>query len=901
VLPDTLAAAISDRYHLERELGQGGMATVYLAQDLKHDREVAVKVLRPELAAMIGAERFLSEIRTTARLQHPHILPLHDSGSAGPWLFYVMPFIQGETLRDRLTREKQLPIGDTVRIVAAVASALDYAHRHGVIHRDIKPENILLHDGQALVADFGIALAASKSGASRMTETGMSLGTPHYMSPEQAMGEREITARSDVYAVGCVAYEMLTGEPPFTGSSAQAIVARVLTEEPRRIIPQRKSVPPTMEAAVLTALEKLPADRFPTAIAFAEAFAGGRGTGPGETWVTPSGIAATGAVRAAPGAAAARPAADARWRLGAIAAGGVALAALGLAGWALSRPAAAAAPASRNYVILGDSTAPSTAAPSLALSPDGSTLVFRDANPTGGLWLKRRDALQPVALAGTERASNPAFSPDGQWIVFVADGRLKKVGAAGGLVSIVADSAAASGFGGAAWLDDGTIIFIPPQIDELRRVSASGGAVTRAFRDSALATVGLGMPVALPGSRGVLFQGCASGCVTMGIRVLDLRTGRQKMILPDAAQAVYLGNGRILYVRRDGTALVAGFDLETLEVKGQGTPVFDGVQIGLGFAHLVASPTGTVVYIRGSGNIGQNIAVRVAADGSFAPIDPDWFGAINSFDLSPDGRRMAVGTGTTNGDLNVWIKQLDQGPTTRLSFGGRDRRPSWSPDGRTVAFLRDTGTTTIVMARAADGSSAERVLARIPYQPQEIEWSSDGKWLILRTDSGNPGAGDLLGVQLDEGTGNEKVPVPLVTSPFLDLSPSMSPDGKWLAYASSESGALEVYVRPFPATQSARTQISVNGGSEPRWSRDGRILYFLDAIKHMNAAHVTTAGGLAVTRIDHLFDATGFRPDGFHQSYETTADGHFIFLAARRAPGQSAESRVVWIDNLPGR
>src|SRR6266404_4523124 len=234
-VPDRLAAALADRYRIERELGQGGMATVYMAEDLKHHRKVAVKVLRPELASALGPERFLREIETTANLRHPHILPLYDSGEAGGFLFYVMPLVEGESLRDRLTREKQLPIDDALRIASEVASALDYAHRHGVIHRDIKPENILLHDGRALVADFGIALAASKAGGTRMTETGMSLGTPHYMSPEQAMGEREITARSDVYALGVVLYEMLTGDPPFTGSTAQAIVARVLTEKPRTL------------------------------------------------------------------------------------------------------------------------------------------------------------------------------------------------------------------------------------------------------------------------------------------------------------------------------------------------------------------------------------------------------------------------------------------------------------------------------------------------------------------------------------------------------------------------------------------------------------------------------------------------------------------------------------------
>src|SRR5881409_2023993 len=268
-----LSSALTTRYTIERELGAGGMATVYLAQDQRHDRHVALKVLRPELAAVIGADRFLKEIKVTANLQHPHILGLIDSGEVDGLLYYVMPFVEGESLRERLTRETQLPVEEAVHITREVASALDYAHRHHVIHRDIKPENILLHEGQALVADFGIALAASKASGARMTETGMSLGTPHYMSPEQAMGEREITAHSDVYALGCVLYEMLTGDPPFTGSTAQAIVARVLTETPRLITPQRHTVPPQVEWAVLTALAKLPADRFNSAAEFSLALA----------------------------------------------------------------------------------------------------------------------------------------------------------------------------------------------------------------------------------------------------------------------------------------------------------------------------------------------------------------------------------------------------------------------------------------------------------------------------------------------------------------------------------------------------------------------------------------------------------------------------------------------------
>ena len=241
---DELKTALADRYAIESEIGEGGMATVYLARDLKHNRSVAVKVLRPELAAVLGGERFLTEIQTTANLQHPHILPLFDSGETDGFLFYVMPFVEGESLGELLDREKQLPVEEAVRIAKAVASALDYAHRHDVIHRDIKPENILLHDGEPVVADFGIALAVSAAGGGRLTETGLSLGTPHYMSPEQATADRSLTARSDVYSLGCVLYEMLTGDPPHTGPTAQAILMRILTEEPRSVTDIRRSVPP---------------------------------------------------------------------------------------------------------------------------------------------------------------------------------------------------------------------------------------------------------------------------------------------------------------------------------------------------------------------------------------------------------------------------------------------------------------------------------------------------------------------------------------------------------------------------------------------------------------------------------------------------------------------------------
>jgi serine/threonine-protein kinase len=282
-IPGPLAEALADRYRLERELGQGGMATVYLAQDLKHDRQVAIKVLKPELAAVLGTDRFLAEIKTTAALQHPHILPLFDSGAAGPggggaegpsFLYYVMPLVAGESLRDRLDRDKQLSIADAVRIATEVASALDHAHRHGVIHRDIKPENILLHDGRAMVADFGIALAVQEAGGTRLTDTGVAVGTPSYMSPEQSMAERSLDGRTDIYALGCVLYEMLAGEPPYTGPTNQAIIAKRINHPVPSVRALRETVPESVDQALMSALAKSPADRFSTAAEFATALEG---------------------------------------------------------------------------------------------------------------------------------------------------------------------------------------------------------------------------------------------------------------------------------------------------------------------------------------------------------------------------------------------------------------------------------------------------------------------------------------------------------------------------------------------------------------------------------------------------------------------------------------------------
>ena len=539
-ITEKLTAALGERYRIERQLGEGGMATVYLAEDLKHERKVALKVLRSELAAVLGADRFVQEIKTTASLQHPHILPLFDSGSADGFLYYVMPYIEGETLRDKLDRETQLGVDEAIRITTEVADALDYAHRSGVIHRDIKPENILLHDGRPMVADFGIALAVSAAAGGRMTETGLSLGTPHYMSPEQATAEKDITARSDVYSLASVLYEMLAGQPPHLGGSAQQIIMKIIAEPVALVTTLRRSVPPNVAAAVTKALEKLPADRFSSAAQFSEAL-----TNPAFSLSTSAGLPGGSLVRrsiATPALAA------------------VAILAAALAAWGWLRPhSAPAGRVARYFVLAADSVGIRAGASlNLAIAPDGSRIAFVSETGPGLLWVRRMEDLRPQPLLGTEGARWPTFSPDGEWIAFVKTpgSQLQKIRADGGATVTIADSAASYGYGGVTWLDDNTIVFTN-LLFGMRRVSAAGGEVTELLTPPTGRGDGSATP--LPGGRGVIYQSCGTNCVPTELRVLDLKTGETHPLVADANRGWYLPTGDLLYVRSDGAALAGVF------------------------------------------------------------------------------------------------------------------------------------------------------------------------------------------------------------------------------------------------------------------------------------------------------------------------------------------------------
>ncbi|HLG05538.1 MAG TPA: protein kinase, partial [Gemmatimonadales bacterium] len=745
-----LSAALADRYRIERELGQGGMATVYLAHDRKHERRVALKVLHPELAAVLGAERFLAEIKTTAVLQHPNILQLFDSGAADGLLYYVMPFVEGETLRSRLTRERQLPVDDAVAIARGVAAALDYAHRHGVIHRDIKPENILLQDGQPLVADFGIALAVKQAGGARLTQTGLSLGTPQYMSPEQATGERELDVRSDVYALGAVTYEMLAGEPPFTGNTTQAIIAKLMTEEPRPLSVLRRTAPLHVEAAVHRALEKLPADRFNSAAVFADALS------------RPAMAPVMTAERLSPEAV--KPPRSLRWPALAAALGlGLAL---GLTPFLLRPRASEPAGLGRYSLPVAPVTSlmnPFSAA--VAISPDGRTVAFVGRGPTQPyqIFVRALADSVPRPVPGTEGGSGPFFSLDGRQIGFWRPNSLMKVPVDGGAAMVIADSIGLGTF--AAWTEDGSVVYTDAIARTLRLVSPDG-ASREVLRSDTATFVGLSV---LPGGRTVLTVTLSGGRNRTTLLAVSLRDGSVRDVgLPNVAMAKYVAPGYLVYQARVGGPLQAApFDPGQARLTGPARAVAPAARIGFRvIPHWDVAGNGTIAYVKPepfqvvlTDRSGRTATLREDARNYHHPR------------FSPDGRRIALDI-TDPEARDLWIVDVQDRTLTRLTFGETANDPFWSPDGRRLAYSAARGPIRGIFLRNADGSGAPDSVLTDTHDRSSGVWSRDSRVLVSSTTR-------MAG--LDVVTLGQPGPSrPIAGSRPTESHPGLSPDGRWL-------------------------------------------------------------------------------------------------------------------------
>jgi eukaryotic-like serine/threonine-protein kinase len=706
---ERVRASLAGRYTIERELGRGGMATVYLARDTKHDRLVAVKVLRPELAAVLGGERFLREIRVTAQLQHPHILTLIDSGEINGFLYYVMPYVEGESLRRHLEREGQLPLDEALRITRAIASALDFAHGRGVIHRDIKPENVMLHEGEPMVADFGIALAVSTAGRERLTETGLSLGTPAYMSPEQASADPKLDGRSDQYSLACVLYEMLAGEPPYTGPTAQAIIAKRLTEPIPHLGAVRR-VPPALEAGVTKALAKAPADRYGSAGAFVAALTSGSNgtTYPG--WRTP----------------------------------GVAVAALliiaGAAAWFWSSRNGSVRPVAT--VVPFTSSAGQKFEP--VFSPDGNEIAYAwtgENNDNGDIYVKLIDAGGPLRLTSSLADEYcPTWSPDGRYVAFIRDGPAGTaayyvVPALGGAERKIAERNGPWHFGRCMdWSPDGkSLVAADRMTPEDSRYSILLLAIEDGQRKAIVSQPDqfVSAPTLSPDGRTVAYvQG--AGFLTGDIYVVPVSGGRPRRVTSDGRFLLGLawtpdGKGIVFSSNRGGL-----FRLWRIGVSGGMPEPVNGVGDGA-VAPTISTRGDRLAYIerRVDANVwrmaGPSWKGRPpAATRIVASSRADYEGSF-----SPDGKRIAF-TSDRTGSFEMWASNSDGTNQIQLtSLKAADAgSPRWSPDGRTIAFdARLEGHGGIFTIDAAGGAPSR--ITNDSLDNNLPTWSRDGNWIYF--------------------------------------------------------------------------------------------------------------------------------------------------------------------------
>jgi serine/threonine-protein kinase len=849
-LGEQLARPLAERYVIERKIGAGGMATVFLARDLKHDRQVAIKILEPELAAVMGVERFLAEVSVTAHLQHPNILPLFDSGetpSGGP--FYVMPFVEGETLRQRLDREKQLPVDEAVRITTAIAGAVDYAHRHHVVHRDLKPENVLFQEGQPLVSDFGIALAVSHAGGHRITQTGLSLGTPAYMSPEQATGDRAIDGRTDIYSLGAMLYEMLTGEPPHTGSTAQAIIARVLTETPRAVRSVRPAVPAHVAATVERALEKLPADRWETAAAFCDALTG-----------TPtSGLAS-------------RPQTKTPGSYGLLAPAPLALAVIALAAVIFGIVEWRAANQSERRTIRFDVplSAGSLEALSIApaISPDGNRIAYTEIGAAGQSIISMRTLSDLTAreLPGTEAGIQPTFSPDGEWIAFFAVGKLKKIHVATGSIRTLASLNLPEG---TDWAGNDEIVV---SVDNrLAAVAAAGGAprwVTSL--DTANGEQAQRGPHVIAGGESVLFYSWRGSIESSRIGIASLATGEARY-LDIAGTPVGVADGWLIYAMQGDAFFAVPFDVRQARVTGAPMRLADHVPIiGNGLARASLSPSGSLVYSRGS-STSELVIVDLQGKPQKVLSTPKGYSFPR---FSPDGKRIAL-TIAASGSADVWVYDIASNTLSRVTHeGSRNDRAEWTPDGKRLIYssVGKKNLTALWMQNADLSGDAQLLEGRKGDQVLEGIMSPDNQTLVFRSTSPQY-PHDIWYRRLSGDTTRR----PFATGPSAEYAPRFSPNGKWLVYGSNRDGTSQVYVEPFPPT-GAHYPLTDQGGIAPLWAPDGRRIYYANAGRIFSAV-VQLAPTFAVLSREVVFSAPGYNlASPVHAPWDIAPDGKHLLL-----------------------
>jgi eukaryotic-like serine/threonine-protein kinase len=860
------------------------MGEVYRARDTRLERTVAVKVLPQHLSASAEVrQRFEREAKTISQLSHPHICALYDVGNQDGVEYLVMEFLEGETLSDRLLKGA-LPAEQTLRYGIEMADALDKAHRQGIVHRDLKPGNVMLTKSGVKLLDFGLAKAVEPErrpsgmtalptvASSPLTQEGTILGTFQYMAPEQLEG-KEADTRTDIFAFGAVLYEMATGKKAFSGTSQASLISSIMSSEPPALSAVAPMTPPALDRVVRTCLAKDPEERWQSAHDIKSEL----------SWIAQAGSQAG---IAAPVVASRRR----RDRLGWGVAGavlGAILAAAATWGVLASRPAVSR-PVTRVAVPIpaGDTFVTDNYL-TLAISPDGRRVVYvgRRADKRH-LFLRALDAAEAAPIAGTEGGYSPFFSPDGQWLGFWADGKIKKVSLSGGAPVVVCDCGVSDRMLGATWVADDTIVFTQRWAGGLFRVSAAGGApkpvtkVTAKDQDR-----GHLWPDLLPDGKSVLFTVFTGGSLEdYAIAVAPLATGEPRVLVKGGTFGRYAASGHILYAR-GGALFAVPFDAKRLEVTGASFPVAEGVfQNTNGGAGYAVSKNGTLLYAGGGVLLPERSLVWVDRQGAVtavAAIKRPFSGPS----LSPDGRRVAVTVEAQTYD--VWVLDIDRESLTRLTFGKDDGNAVWSPDGRRVAYQSSQAGSYNIYIRPSDGSgSEERLTSDQDHASFPLAFSADGKLLVFQqTRAGVP---EIWVHSFEKGAS----PRPMLQGPFRHEAGGLSPDGRWLTYQSDESGKTEVYVTAFPGP-GGKWQISTDGGRGALWAPDGREIFYRKDKKVMRVA-VTVSPSFSASRPEVLFE-------GDYQGWDIARDGK-RFLMVKDEAAESAPKHLNlfldWFEDL---
>jgi eukaryotic-like serine/threonine-protein kinase len=885
-------------YEVTAQIGAGGMGEVYRARDTRLDRTVAIKVLPTEVAGDTDLRsRFEREARAVAALDHPHICGIYDVGSVDGTHYLVMPHLDGQTLAARLEKGP-LPLDQALTIATEIADALDKAHRHGITHRDLKPANIMLTKAGSKLLDFGLAKLKtptgpiSMSGMTRLgtaapaTAHGTILGTVLYMAPEQLEG-KDADARSDIWALGAVIYEMIGGARPFKGDTPASIIGAILKDEPRAITEIRPLTPPLLDHIVRRCLAKDPEERWQTAADLKRDL----------KWI------GEGSASTLPAATAVRRREGMTWSIASLAVLAVAALSVPTALYLRGTPAE---PLPTRFDIL---TPPTGDPVSFALSLDGRQLAFvATAESKSRLWVRPFDDVTPHALAGTEGASFPFWKPDGKAIGFFADGKLKRIDLGAGTPQVLADAPAARG---GTWSQDGVIVFAPSAFGPLMRVAATGGTAVAVTRVAA----GDGShrwPQMLPDGRHFLFFMGFGRLEARGVYVGTLDGGESTRVLPAETAAVYSPPSALLVVQQ-GVLVALRFDPTRGTVSGQPIPVVQGVGSDPGVARgaFSVSATGVLAHRASGAQRRQLVWVDRTGTERGAVTSPDE-NALGNPELAPDGKRVAVQRAVQS-DVDVWLIDIGRGVPTRFTFdAGADGDPLWSPDGSRVVFRASRKIVNDLFERPSSSVGAERLLLETAESKVPLAWSHDGRFLLYASQNPNTGS-DLWALSLDENlrpSTNAGRAHPVVQTGFDEWGGQFSPNGRWVAYESNESGPFEVYIRTFP-DPGGQWRVSTAGGTQPRWRLDGKELFYVAPDARLMAVPITVgrdapspeAGTPVPLFATRLASGSGISAViGTRPQYAVAADGRFLMnVTVEAVPASPITVVLNWDTGLETR